>query len=79
MLSTIVMGAMQYLVEKHGDGWVVLAEGFEQLVCERKKMALKITRNATILLQLDKGAQRLKDAGNRTAPLCDLSMFLEVD
>lgn len=67
---------MQYLVEKHGDGWVVLAEGIEQLVCERRKMALKIIRNATILLQLDKGAQLLKVEGNRTAPPCDLSVFL---
>jgi hypothetical protein len=44
-----------YSVEKYHDGWSVSVSGAKVLICESKKTALKVVRQATDALRLDQG------------------------
>jgi hypothetical protein len=42
---------MQYAIRPCGDGWIISAHGVDQPYCDRAQMAVRVVKEATLLLE----------------------------
>jgi hypothetical protein len=69
-----------YSIERHHDRWSVSACGEKVLICDSKKLALKIVRLATDALYLERdGARHMARAENFSVPRRDEHVETELE
>jgi hypothetical protein len=42
---------MQFVIRRHPEGWLIIVNGEDQMICEQDRMARRIVREARLLLE----------------------------